>query len=284
MHFARGALLYVPMVSRSENYVEYCRETARHLHNIQDLALRGKNKQDITRRIQERIVREVELRPDDDVLDIGCGDGTLLQMAKTRGAHSAIGLLATEEEAAIVRRLGVEVRQGFTDQLPVPDQSASVVVCNSVLLVVPREKIPASLREICRVAKPGARVFLGEIPFEPGPPPEPDFPTARETLSYLYRAHGFRAWFGMLRRMAYWKLTGQPLVIRSGITIAFFAEPSEFAAMAVEAGLELLRCWQHDYPTNRYNYLFRKSAAHSASATSATAEGTNPTEQSPPAA
>jgi ubiquinone/menaquinone biosynthesis C-methylase UbiE len=277
MHFVRAALLYGPMVSRSEDYVEYCRETARHLHNIQDLALRGKNKQAITRRIQERIVREVELRPDDDVLDIGCGDGTLLRMAKTRGAHSAIGLLFTEEEAAIVRRLGIEVRQGLTDQLPLPDESVSVVVCNNVLLVVPREKVPASLREFHRVAKPGARIFVGEIPLEPGPPPEPEFPTARETLAYLYRQHGFRTWFGMLRRMLYWKLTSKPMVIRGGITISFFAEPSEFAALAAEAGLELVRCWHHDdWPANRYNYLFRKATAVPTAATAETVPHSSP--------
>jgi ubiquinone/menaquinone biosynthesis C-methylase UbiE len=57
---------------------------------------------------------------------------------------------------------------------------------------VPREKIPASLLEIHRVAKPGARVLIGEIPFEPGPPPEPEFATARETLAYLYSKYGLR--------------------------------------------------------------------------------------------
>jgi ubiquinone/menaquinone biosynthesis C-methylase UbiE len=265
------------MVSRSEDYVEYCRETARHLHSIQDLALRGKNKQAITRRIQERIVREIELRPDDDLLDVGCGDGTLLLLAKRIGVRNLSGLLATEEEAAIVRRLGLDVCQGFTDRLPLPDNSASVVVCNNVLLVVPREKIPASLRELHRVARPGARIFVGEIPLEPGPPPEPEFPTARQTLAYLYREHGFRAWLGMLRRMAYWRLTGQPMVIRGGSTISFFAEPSEFAALAAEAGLELVRCWHHDdWPANRYNYLFRKATPIPTTATAEAAPHSSP--------
>jgi len=175
------------MITRSDDYVEYCRETARHLRNLQDLALRGKNKEALTRRVQERIVREVALGADDDLVDIGCGDGTLLLLARGAGVHSATGLHATEEEAAIVRRLGLQVRQGFTDQIPLADESASVVVCNNVLLIVPRENIPASLREIYRVAKPGARILIGEIPFEPGPPREPEFATARETLAYLYR-------------------------------------------------------------------------------------------------
>jgi ubiquinone/menaquinone biosynthesis C-methylase UbiE len=143
--------------------VEYCRDTARRLRNLQDLALRGKNKEALTRRVQERIVQEVALTADDDIVDIGCGDGTLLLLAKKAGVRSATGFHATEEESAIVRSLGVDARQGYTDSLPLADECASVVVCNNVLLIVPRETIPASLREIHRVAKPGARVLIGKF-------------------------------------------------------------------------------------------------------------------------
>src|SRR5258707_8215372 len=125
MHSARTALLSWKMIPRSADYVEYCGDTARRLRNLQDLALREKNKQTLTRRVQERIVREVALTGDDDIVDIGCGDGTLLLLAKNAGVRSATGLHATEDEAAIVRRLGVDARQGFTDSLPLADESAS---------------------------------------------------------------------------------------------------------------------------------------------------------------
>jgi len=266
------------VITRSADYVEYCRDTARRLRNIQDLALRGKNKQALTRRVQERIVHEVALTAADDLVDIGCGDGTLLLLAKNSGVRSATGLHATEEEAAVVRRLGVDARQGFTDSLPLPNESASVVVCNNVLLIVPRENIPASLREIYRIAKPGARVLLGEIPFEPGPPPEPEFLTARETLTYLYRTYGLRAFLGMLRRMIYWRVTGQPMTIHYGSQVSFYAQPDEFIAMAQSAGLEFVRSWKHEDPANRYNYLFRKAEP------SARPEPTAQTDSSHPAA
>ena len=246
------------MITRSADYVEYCRDTARRLRNLQDLALRGKDKQALTRRVQERIVREVALTSEDDLVDIGCGDGTLLLLAKNAGVRSATGFHATEEESAIVRGLGIDARQGFADSLPLADECASVVVCNNVLLIVPREKVAASLREIYRVAKPGARVLIGEIPFEPGPPPEPEFVTARETLAYLYRKYGLRTFLGMLRQMIYWKITGQPMTIRYGSQVSFYAQPAEFVAMAQSADLELIRSWQHEDPANRYNYLFRK--------------------------
>jgi ubiquinone/menaquinone biosynthesis C-methylase UbiE len=247
------------MITRSDDYVEYCRETAKNAKDPHDLALRGRHMKQITELIHERIVEAVELHSGDDLADIGCGDGTLLRMAERAGARTAVGLLATEEEVAVLRRAGLNVRQGLTDQLPIEDESASVVVCNSVLLVVPRERIPASLREIYRIAKPGARIFLGEIPFVEPPDPTPQFTSRREVLSFLYRERGLRAWFGMLRRMAYWQLTGKPAVIRSGTEVSFYAEPQEFIAMAQAAGLELVRYWQHDHPPTRNNYLLRRS-------------------------
>jgi ubiquinone/menaquinone biosynthesis C-methylase UbiE len=246
------------MISRSDDYVEYCRETARHARDLHDLALRGRDNKEITRLIHEHIAETVELRPDDDLVDIGCGDGTLLRMAQKIGVRRALGVLATEEEVALVRRTGVNVRQGLSHQLPVPDVSASVVVCNDVFPVVPRERIPASLREICRIAKPGARIFIGEIPFAEQEDPTPQFRTRRELLSFLYRERGLRMWFGMLRRMAWWQITGKPMVIQAGTAISFFAPPEEFIALAKEAGLEMIRYWQSIYPTTRNDYLLRK--------------------------
>ena len=102
-----------------------------------------------------------------------------------------------------------------------------MVVCNNVLLVVPRERIADSLREIERIAKPEARIFLGEIPFVPGPPPEPEFASVRETLIYFYRRHRVRATLGMLRRIAYWKLTGKPAIIRGGASVSFRKDDQE---------------------------------------------------------
>jgi ubiquinone/menaquinone biosynthesis C-methylase UbiE len=247
------------MITRSDDYVEYCREVAHSVHDVEDLALRGRNKREVTQRILARILREVDLGPPEDLVDIGCGDGTLLRLAQDAGVGNAIGLLATEEEAQLVRRQGLRVRQGFTHQLPIADQSASVVVCNNVLLVVPRERIPASLREIERIAKPDARIFLGEIPFVPGPPPEPEFSTVRAALTYFYRNRSWRETLGMLRRIVYWKLTGKPMVIRGGAAVAFYAEPAEFISMVEATGLELVRYWPHDdWPEGRFNYLFRK--------------------------
>src|SRR5258708_17578616 len=244
------------MIARSDDYVEYCRETAKHARDPHDLALRGRGKKDVTKLVHQQIAEAVDLHAGDDLVDIGCGDGTMLRIADAAGANSAIGLLATDEEVAVLRRVGLNARQALTNQLPLPDACASVVVCNSVLLVVPRDQIPASLREICRIAKPGARIFLGEIPRAEQHDPTPHFTTRQELLSHLYRKYGFRTWFGMVRRMAYRQLTGQPAVINSGTSISCWAPPEEFIAMAEAGGLQLVQycqCWQD--PTRNNSLL-----------------------------
>ena len=251
------------MLTRSDDYVEYCRETAKSARDPHDLALRGRKNEEVTKLLHQQIAEAVGLHPGDELVDIGCGDGTMLRIAESVGTKTAIGLLATEEEVAVLRRFGLNARQALTDRLPLPDASATVVVCNNVLLVVPLEQIPSSLREIHRIAKPGARIFLGEIPCSQQQDPTPQFTTRRELLSYLYRKHGLRTWFGMARRMAYRQLNGKPPLINSGTAISFWATPKEFTAMAQDAGLQLVRhweCWQY---TTRNNYLFQKPGAQS---------------------
>jgi SAM-dependent methyltransferase len=249
------------MITRSTDYVEYCRETAARSKTLHDLALRGAGKEEITAAIHQRIVDEVALGPADDLVDIGCGEGRLLHLAAQIGVRSAIGFLATDEEVALVKATGVNVQQALSDQLPLPAACASVIVCNSVLLIVPRDRILPSLREMARIAKPGARVFIGEIPFVPGPPLDPEFDTARETLAYLYGRYGVRTCLGMARRMMYWKFAGKPMVIRDGTQVSFYATADEMNALASEAGLIPVRHWQHEYPKTRNNYLFTKPRA-----------------------
>ncbi|HVO63489.1 MAG TPA: class I SAM-dependent methyltransferase [Terriglobales bacterium] len=249
------------MIVHSSDYVEYCRETALQLHDLHDLALRGRGQKRITHAVCQRIIDEVDLGPGDDLVDIGCGDGTLLRMAIQAGAHSARGLQATAEEAQLLCDLGLPVLQALSHSLPVGTASASVVVCNSVLLVIPTTLIQPTLLEISRIAKPGARVFLGEIPMVPGPEAEPHFASEWQALAYAYQKHGLRSWAGMLRRMARSKWTGEPLVVHDCSSIAFHAQADEFVAMVEKVGLTLVRFWQHEYVKNRNNYLFRKPAS-----------------------
>jgi hypothetical protein len=109
------------MIRRSDDYIEYCRDIAKRARDPHDLALRGKDKHETTKIIHQQIADAVGLHSEDALVDIGCGDGSMLRLASQAGVRSAIGLLATNEEVEIVRKLAFDVRQALSDRLPLPN-------------------------------------------------------------------------------------------------------------------------------------------------------------------
>jgi len=97
--------------------------------------------------------------PGMDLLDVGCGAGRALELARERGA-SVSGLDAAEGLLAVARlRLpDADLRQGDLEELPFGDDSFDAVTAfNSVQYATDPT---SALREIGRVAKRGAGVAI----------------------------------------------------------------------------------------------------------------------------
>ena len=112
-----------------------------------------------------------------------------------------MGLSATDEEVRTLLGLGLDVRLGVADSIPLPDEFATVVVCNSVLLLVPEDRMSKSLREIARISKPDARLWLGEMPRVEEITGGPKHKTIPEMLWWLLRKRGVRSFLGMSRQL-----------------------------------------------------------------------------------
>ena len=138
-----------------------------------------------------RIVRRLEVRPGEDLLDVACGTGNAAVRGAAAGAR-VVGLDLTPELFVAARRraqeagVAVEWVEGDAEALPFADARFDVVVSTFGAMFTPRQEVAAA--ELARVVRPGGRLglcswtpegsvgaFFGllaaHVPPPPGPPP-----------------------------------------------------------------------------------------------------------------
>jgi ubiquinone/menaquinone biosynthesis C-methylase UbiE len=129
----------------------------------------------------------VRLRPGTRLLDAGCGSGEAMALALSRGAE-VCGIDCSDSMLAVARETAprAALTHGDLEALPYPDGSFhAITACNAVHFAANPLK---ALRELGRVARPGARIAITSmgtkedlavrrVVFEPafavndGPPP-----------------------------------------------------------------------------------------------------------------
>jgi ubiquinone/menaquinone biosynthesis C-methylase UbiE len=94
----------------------------------------------------------------DAVLDIGCGEGSMLRYLKQQGYSNLHGLEISDYAVRRLRDEGIEMHRGVLPSIPLPDASFDVVIASQVLEHIIRRR--RFLAEIRRVLKPGGRAFI----------------------------------------------------------------------------------------------------------------------------
>lgn len=105
------------------------------------------------------------------VLDIGCGDGSLVRLIAEQGA-AVMGIDPNAGQIAAARakaKIGTETfQEGVAENLPAKDGSVDVVVFSNSLHHVPVVHMESAVAEAARVLKPDGILYVAE-PLAEGP-------------------------------------------------------------------------------------------------------------------
>lgn len=124
-------------------------------------------------------VRAAKLRPEEIVIDLGCGGGidTILAARAVAPGGKAIGLDMLPEmleraraHAAEVGVTNVEWLHGEMEAIPLPDETADVAISNGVVNLSPRKS--RVFAEVYRILTPGGRFVVADILVDDDLPPE----------------------------------------------------------------------------------------------------------------
>lgn len=121
---------------------------------------------DISKPAGDAMIHSLNLKGDENVLDIACGTGEpgltmagMLKKGKVTGIDQAEGMLAIAKAKA--DRLGVknyETRMGEVSRLPFPNDTFDAVTCRYGFMFFPDMEVVAS--EIYRVLSPGGKMVI----------------------------------------------------------------------------------------------------------------------------
>ncbi|HEY6410153.1 MAG TPA: methyltransferase domain-containing protein [Ktedonobacteraceae bacterium] len=123
------------------------------------------------RELRQRTADLAQLQSGEQVLDVGCGTGTLaMEVARRVGRAGRVAgvdpgtqQIARARSKAARRNLPIEFQTGVIEHLAFPDQTFDVVLSSLMMHHLPHTLKRQGLAEIARVLKPGGRLVIADF-------------------------------------------------------------------------------------------------------------------------
>jgi SAM-dependent methyltransferase len=206
---------------RAKDFIEVYRLKSRAM-DIHELSGRSGNPEQ-TQRVTDHIISKLELQKTDVVVDIGCGDGSLLRkiLVTKVGVNVAVGIVPTAEELNRIEHVWsqfvgdqMSIQLGLSTRTALPANFATKVVINGVLLHLENEQaVEATLKELRRITRPGGLLYVGEVPDQDEFAGRDYGDSISRWLIWSFRHRGLRSFWHGLKQVARGLLTSHPFVI-----------------------------------------------------------------------
>jgi ubiquinone/menaquinone biosynthesis C-methylase UbiE len=123
------------------------------------------------RELRLRTANLARIQPGEQVLDVGCGTGTLaMEVARRVGKAGRVAgvdpgteQIARARSKAARRNVPIEFQIGVIEHLAFPDQTFDVVLSTLMMHHLPGDLKRQGLAEIARVLKPGGRLVIADF-------------------------------------------------------------------------------------------------------------------------
>src|SRR5712691_4902894 len=123
------------------------------------------------RELRQRTANLARLQPGEQVLDVGCGTGTLAMEVQSRvgragrvaGVDPGTEQIARARSKAARRNVPIEFQIGVIEHLAFPDQTFDVVLSTLMMHHLPAPLKRQGLAEIARVLKPEGRLVIADF-------------------------------------------------------------------------------------------------------------------------
>ena len=122
------------------------------------------------RAFKSRLIQQANLQPDDRILDLGCGTGTLALLLKSQNPTARVAAIDADPQILGIARdkaaragLDIDFHQAMSESLPFPDASFDHVFSSLLFHHLTRNQKLGTLAEVRRILRPGGHLLIADF-------------------------------------------------------------------------------------------------------------------------